>query len=114
MENQEEVAGPGENKKHTLAKKIVAGFAIISVLVIIVFVALKLKPSLTSSSKTPTKVNTETAQVFDPTAALKNIQSLRSEYSFPAFEYVKSDYKPSVPDYTIALDELKNLDSFSK
>jgi len=107
MENQEDFIRQSENKKRDLTKKIIVGFAIVSVLTIVAFAAVKFK-----SSKTAT--NVKTTQIFDPAAALKDIENLRNKYSFPVFDYKKSDYKPSIPDYTIKLDELKNLASFTK
>lgn len=113
MENQNDIIPQNENKKYDLAKKIILIFAAISVLAIIVFVVFKLN-LIKVSSPGQTTDNAETAQVFDPTAALKNLSDLRSKYSFPIFEYKKSEYSPSLPDYSISLSELKNLENFTK
>lgn len=95
------------NDKRESAKKAALIFAVFLILIGSTIVAIRWK-----SSKTSTK--NENGQVSDSAAALKDVQSLRSKYSFPAFEYKKSDYKPSIPDYVINLGEIGNLDSFTK
>lgn len=51
---------------------------------------------------------------FNPEETLKNLGNEQTEFSFPKYAYGKSDFKPSIPDYKIAVSELINLFNFEK
>jgi hypothetical protein len=99
--------------KLPMKKKLILAFGSVLTLVLVFLVGYFSVEIIKTKNQTK-KMGQNIQSTFNPEDALKNLQNLRDKYSFPKFEYAKSDYKPSLPDYTINLDELKNLGSFEK
>lgn len=46
--------------------------------------------------------------------AVENIQNVREKYAFPKFNYKKSNFTPSLPEYKISLEKIANLKNFDE
>ncbi|MEF3692135.1 MAG: DUF3160 domain-containing protein [Candidatus Moraniibacteriota bacterium] len=118
LEKEDETANQNiaeKTAKHNLAKIVAVIIAAISIAIILIFLNNGFeKYSLSKNLKNNNNVTYDNDKAFDPQKSLVNLENLRSKYSFPSFEYKKSEFNPSVPEEKIELSELKNMESFSK
>jgi len=111
MENNKKNLSKNENKKGVLEITSLV-FSILSVIAIFIFIIIEWKVWRSNFSSNETgDVPSESG--FDLNKTLGNLANLQEKYSFPAFEYKKSEYQPNIPDYDLKLSDLDNIKDFS-
>jgi hypothetical protein len=101
------------NQKHPLVK-IMLGIIILLLLIIITgggyyFLSSKTRFSVKNVKK---QIDFQPEQNDINTAEISQSNSASGKKIFAKFNYHKSDYHPSLPDYKISLDKLANLNAF--
>jgi hypothetical protein len=103
-----------QGKKKQLKGFLIATFALVSVIAAVALVLIFRNSSVKNQSSDDSKSSTIASETFNPQNTLNKLENLRDKFSFPAYDYKKSEYTPNVPDYTIGLGEIKNLGNFEK